>query len=286
MLQLRFCNRWKHCFFLLLKGDMADYTLQFKNSFDTLAQEGDSTKFNCKVPGNIAGLDHVFYHSYLRSIPHNKKIEIPITFSETDLCTEYHDIVLQITATCERPSTRSQVYQYGLKFNGVTQLEELDYSVHREAESSAYTIQEISWKSFPPNLVTPPAATTATQDCNCATNSGSGGEGYYSGYGGGLGGGATDGGNGGGIAITNIETSPSSVCLFSFTTDFNLLYTVICTFGFTVRNQVREWVLARSPRKSFCNSYRCEESFSVGRESGLKQHQIGDKISDLFIYHI
>ena len=62
-------------------GDTVDYTLSFAKSYDG--------EFSCGKPGNIAGLDHLFSHTYLRDIPYLEKVEIPITFAETELYWEY-----------------------------------------------------------------------------------------------------------------------------------------------------------------------------------------------------
>ena len=143
---------------------------------------------------------HIFYHTYLRDIPYLKKIEIPITFAETGLCGEYKDVTLQITATCERPTTRSEVYQYAVKYDSTAGSTTVLYDKLRGAENSSAMISLISWK--------PPAqAANSEYDCSrCGVAGAASAEGYNSGYGGGVGGGAVDGAGGGsGKAIASVE---------------------------------------------------------------------------------
>ena len=126
-----------------------DYTLSFAKRYDKV--------FSCGKPGNVAGLDHIFSHTYLRDIPYLEKIEIPITFADTELCWEYKDITLQITATCERPTTRSEVYQYAVKYDAATGSTTVLYDTLRGAENSTATIPLISWipskqPTTPPSL--------------------------------------------------------------------------------------------------------------------------------------
>ena len=144
----------------------------------------------------------MFQHTYLRDIPYLTTVEVPITFAETDLCAEYKNIVLQITATCERPTTRSQVYQYEVHYDESTGVIEVEYDKRRGAENSTAKIDEISWA---PASISPPSAASMVDSSNCNCNGMGGSESYYSGYGGGVGGGAVDGGNGGGKATASVE---------------------------------------------------------------------------------
>ena len=175
-------------------GDAVDYTLSFAKSYDKA--------FSCGSPGNIAGLDHIFYHTYLRDIPYLETIEVPITFAETELCWEYKDITLQITATCERPTTRSEVYQYAVVYDSAKGATTVQYDKLRGAENSTATIPLISWIPSK-HPTTPPSSSAAAGDCDCSRCGGAGSssaEGYYSGYGGGVGGGGAGGGSGKAIA--------------------------------------------------------------------------------------
>ena len=125
-----------------------------------------------------------------------------MTFADTDLCLEYRDIELQITATCERPTTRSQVYQYEVEYNYESGVAEIRYDKRRGAENSTVTIDKISWNPSPSTAPSSSAADAASCKCNGLN----GGDSYYGGgYGGGVGGGATDGGTGGGIAIASVD---------------------------------------------------------------------------------
>ena len=110
----------------------------------------------------------------------------------------YKDIALQITATCERPTTRSQVYQYEVEYNSSTGIVEVQYGKRRGAENSTFSIDEISWS---PN---PISSTLSDGNCNC-NGLGDSPDSYYGGYGGGIGGGAVNGGNGGGKATADFE---------------------------------------------------------------------------------
>jgi hypothetical protein len=137
----------------------------------------------------------MFSHTYIRDIPYLQLIEIPVSFADTDLCKDYNDISLQITATCERPSTRSEVYQYEIEYNFNTGVAEIQYDNRRGAEKSNEVINTLSWA--PVDSI--PTDASSSSKCNC--NFGGASDGYYSGYGGGVGG----IGNGGGIAISSLE---------------------------------------------------------------------------------
>ena len=178
------------------EGDTVDYTLQFANSYDSV--DSSYSQFSCGEDGNIAGLDHMFQHTYLRDIPYLKYVEVPITFADTDLCKGYNNIALRIMATCERPTTRSQVYQYEVEYNKSTGTVEIRYDQRRGAENSTFIIDEISWDPSSSSSSSSPSSSSSDGKCNCDTL-GSGSEGYYSGYGGGV------GGNGGGKAVTSVE---------------------------------------------------------------------------------
>ena len=101
--------------------------------------------FACGQPGNIAGLDHMFYHTFITSIPYLQYVEIPVSFAETGLCSVYKNVALQITATCERSAT---VYQYGVEYNPATGDMNVNYNERRTAENSTATIDTISWSSI------------------------------------------------------------------------------------------------------------------------------------------
>ena len=189
-----------------------DYTLQFSKSFDSV-NKSSYTYFQCGGDGNIAGLDHMFQHTYIRDIPYLKTVEVPIAFADTDLCTSYKKIALQITATCERPTTRSEVYQYEVLYQEASGTIAVQYDKRRGAENSSAYIDEMSWEPAPPPSSSA-TSSTAASSCNCNGLSG-GPESYYSGYGGGVGGGTANGGSGGGKAIASVEevgTSYSSDC--------------------------------------------------------------------------
>lgn len=145
----------------------------------------------------------MFYHTYIRNIPYLEYIEVPVSFAETNLCSKYKDISLQITATCERPTTRSQVYQYEVGYNSSTGIVEIQYGKRRGAENSTFSIDELSWA--------PNQATSTSMDCNCNNGAGDSAESYYSGYGGGVGGGVVDGGNGGGKSTSEYMVNISLV---------------------------------------------------------------------------
>jgi hypothetical protein len=159
--------------------------LQFEHSYDT-TNPATYTNFACGRPGNIAGLDHMFSHTYIRDIPYLQFIEIPIAFADTDLCQEYKEISLQITATCERPTTRSEVYQYEIAYNVNTGVAEMQYDRRRGAEKFAAAINRMSWDPAVPASTSAAEASASGSGTNCNCNFGGGGsEGYYSGYGGG-----------------------------------------------------------------------------------------------------
>ena len=152
-------------------GDMADYTIKFLNSFDTV-NTSSYEYFACGKPGNIAGLDHLFHHSvFIPDIPYLQFVEIPITFADTGLCSTYKKIALQIIASCERKNQKSEVYQYGEEYNPLTGEINLNYDTRRAAENSTVTIDEISWTE------TSPMATTADSSSDFLDNS------YYSDFG-------------------------------------------------------------------------------------------------------
>ena len=123
-----------------------------------------------------------------------------MTFAETGLCSYYKGITLQITATCERPTTRSQVYQYEVAYNSASGIVEIQYDKRRGAENSTVIVPDMFWSA---NDIDP----TSNNNCDCSSAPGGSMDSYYSGYGGGVGGGASDGGNGGGKAISGYEVT-------------------------------------------------------------------------------
>lgn len=126
-------------------GDTADYRLKFLNSYDSV-NKSSYEYFECGQPGNIAGLDHMFHHSFfIADIPYLKYVEIPVTFAETGLCSVYNKIDLQIMASCEMSTKKSQVYQYGEEYNPSTGEMNVQYDVRRAAENSTATIDKIIW---------------------------------------------------------------------------------------------------------------------------------------------
>eukprot|EP01036_Dinobryon_divergens_P022997 gene22997-31306_t len=173
---------------------MVDYTLSFAKSYDRT--------FSCGSPGNIAGLDHIFYHTYLRDIPYLETIEIPITFAETELCWEYKEITLQITATCES----SEVYQYAVAYDSTKGTTTIQYDQLRGAENSTATIPLISWIPKQPT-----ASPSSASNCDCSrygVTGASSAQGYYSGY---MVEGAVEGAVGGsGKAIASMEKEDPS----------------------------------------------------------------------------
>ena len=97
-----------------------DYTLQYTNNYDNYyGAEWDPSK--CGAPGVRYGLLTQFSETDLKHIPYKELIEIPIAFGGggngagiINLCETFKDIELQIMATCEIPTSNSQVYQYGI----------------------------------------------------------------------------------------------------------------------------------------------------------------------------
>lgn len=129
-----------------------DYTLQFNRTFD----KGISNSSDVCHVGNIAGLDYMFSHTYIRKIPYLSAVEVPVTFAATGLCRSF-EIDLHIIATCEMPSPGSDVYQYGVQYNPNTGGTEILYDYKRGPESSTIKLF-MSW-----GLV---SDTHSTCDCN------------------------------------------------------------------------------------------------------------------------
>lgn len=76
----------------------------------------------------------------LDGIPFNVEIEVPFTVSKSDLCSNFVDIAVIITATCEMGSSSSSVYQYGVAYDTISRTTKTSYdpaNVIKAAEDTA-----------------------------------------------------------------------------------------------------------------------------------------------------
>lgn len=95
------------------------YTLDFAQKYDNYYLNGyqdetSSSQGHCGISGQRSGLTATFSQSTLQFLPYNQPVEIPFTVTEGRLCKAYKDISLIIIATCELPTSNSQIYQYGI----------------------------------------------------------------------------------------------------------------------------------------------------------------------------
>ena len=103
------------------------YTLGFSHRFDIFHRNAYEAKGagQCGTPYQKSGLVASFSQTDLQRIPYNVLIEVPITVTQGPLCTKYNSIEVQIIATCEIPTSESQVFQYGI-VNGAISYDEAD----------------------------------------------------------------------------------------------------------------------------------------------------------------
>ena len=103
------------------------YTLGFSQRFDIFHRNAyeASGDGKCGTPYQKSGLVVSFSQTDLQRIPYNVLIEVPITVTQGPLCTKYNSIEVQIIATCEIPTSESQVFQYGI-VNGAISYDDAD----------------------------------------------------------------------------------------------------------------------------------------------------------------
>ena len=103
------------------------YTLGFSQRFDIFHRNAYEAKGTgqCGTPYQKSGLVVSFSQTDLQRIPYNVLIEVPITVTQGPLCTKYNSIEVQIIATCEIPTSESQVFQYGI-VNGAISYDDAD----------------------------------------------------------------------------------------------------------------------------------------------------------------
>ena len=100
-------------------------TLSTDSAYDDYLGSGGDGNYTCGVSGQGSGLVVLFSSTDIQRIPYNNLVEVPFTVTHVyngpiSLCNEFNDIVLRITATCEQPSSSSDVYQYGVAYNQTT----------------------------------------------------------------------------------------------------------------------------------------------------------------------
>ena len=103
------------------------YTLGFSQRFDVFHRNAyeASGDGQCGTPYQKSGLVVSFSQTDLQRIPYNLLIEVPITVTQGQLCSKYNSIEVQIIATCEIPTSESQVFQYGI-VNGAISYDDAD----------------------------------------------------------------------------------------------------------------------------------------------------------------
>ena len=107
--------------------DEVYYTLGFSQRFDIFHRNAyEATGAGqCGTPYQRSGLVVSFSQTDLQRIPYNLLIEVPITVTQGQLCTKYNSIEVQIIATCEIPTSESQVFQFGI-VNGAISYDDAD----------------------------------------------------------------------------------------------------------------------------------------------------------------
>ena len=110
--------------------DEVYYTLRFATAYDEYTVQGYQTATedspvvlppagNCGTPGRRAGLVATFSETDLRRIPYGgSMVEIPFSVlagvNSINLCNKFKNFGVQLIATCEIPTSTSQVYQYNV----------------------------------------------------------------------------------------------------------------------------------------------------------------------------
>jgi hypothetical protein len=134
----------------LFVEDLVDYTLRFSATYDSYNPYNDDTvngygSAYCG-PGQRSGLVASFMSTDLRQIPHQQMVEVPFSVSlgYNSLCVTYTDIRLEIVATCEIPTSESQVYQYGVHLNPNTNEVSILYNTRIYASNASATFN-VEW---------------------------------------------------------------------------------------------------------------------------------------------
>ena len=130
--------------------DEVYYILQLASYFDDyLASGGDGT-YTCGVSGQMSGLSVSFSNTDLERIPYNRLVEVPFSVTNTAgsiaLCNVFNDIAVQIIATCEMPTSSSEVYQYGVEYDDAAKQTIIKYDpAHRIYASNSTATFSVKW---------------------------------------------------------------------------------------------------------------------------------------------
>ena len=131
--------------------DEVYYTLELSNYFDDYLRSGGDGNYTCGTPGQMSGLNVFFSHTDIERIPFNRLIEIPFTvtnnfYGPNGLCGEFNSIEVRLIATCERPRSSSQVYQYGVVYNETSKQVNIFYDpAHRIYASNSTATFSVNW---------------------------------------------------------------------------------------------------------------------------------------------
>jgi len=102
----------------------------------------------CGSPNQQAGLIVQFSQTDIQEIPYLKEIEVSFSVTRTGLCHKYLNLKVQLTSTCERPSSSSFKYQYGVYIDD-DNVQKIDYAklVIPDAVIGTFSV---TWDESPP----------------------------------------------------------------------------------------------------------------------------------------
>ena len=151
--------------------DEVYYTLR-TSPFDDYLRSGGDGNYTCGVSGQQSGLVVVFSREDIYQIPYNRLVEVQFTVSNVlngplSLCDEFNDVQVQLIATCEIPTSNSQVYQYGVLYNTETKQTEILYnSADRIYASNSTATFSVKWPATRRRLQTDSKETVPVIDLN------------------------------------------------------------------------------------------------------------------------
>jgi hypothetical protein len=103
------------------------------------------------VEGLRSGLMAKFSETELEKIPFHEEVEVSLSVTRAGLCNVFTDVVVQLTSTCERPSSNSFKYQYDV-VTVEEKVQKIDYD-KKVAPDTAFGKFSVTWMYTPPNPI-------------------------------------------------------------------------------------------------------------------------------------
>ena len=122
------------------------YTLKMNTVHQPI---GDVTVDSCGQSQSILGLQFggIGLPLDMDKIPYGGKVEVPLSFTNDGYCNSFTGVSVKVIATCEQPSSNSQVVQYSVVPGSFPV--QIDYNISHGLFANNFTlaIPDFSWSS-------------------------------------------------------------------------------------------------------------------------------------------